>query len=169
MEVHHLHYFGQGFRRTWIVRAAAASQEKTIAHEFGLAVIDQAVPSQSLQVSRAGKCPALVRGVQQGESNAPRSWAAVVADSGAGRLQPPTMHRREGGMGAAAASHVASPASAPKAEPIQKPAASTSPTPAVPRNSDLIQVMASATGAAPPAMRDQLQAMILAMQRTIKS
>ena len=38
-----------------------------------------------------------------------------------------------------------------------------------PRNSDLIQVMASATGAAPPAMRDQLQAMILVMQRTIKS
>ena len=46
-KVHPLHTFRQGFRRTWIVRAAQQPLETVIYNDFGLAVIKEASPRRS--------------------------------------------------------------------------------------------------------------------------
>ena len=173
-QVHPLYSFRQGFRRTWLVRAAGEPLEKTIAHEYGMAVINESIPRQNavpierLQVPRAERIPALSRRVQPGDAHAPRSWAAVVADPGGGRVQPKP-NRREGGMGAAAATQVAVPAAAPNAEAAPKTAASKATVPPIPGSQDLMQMMAAAIEAALQPMRNQLEATIIPMQRTIES
>ena len=43
LQVHPLQSFREGFRRTWIVRASIKPTDKLIAHDFGLAVIKEAV------------------------------------------------------------------------------------------------------------------------------
>ena len=58
-----IYTFRQGFRRTWIVQAAANPTENILAHDFGVAVVKDAVqkrnplPTERLQVSRAHAPP----------------------------------------------------------------------------------------------------------------
>ena len=92
----------------------------------------------------------------------------MVADPGGGRVQPKP-NRREGGMGAAAATQVAVPAAAPNAEAAPKTAASKATVPPIPGSQDLMQMMAAAIEAALQPMRNQLEATIIPMQRTIES
>ena len=47
-QVHPLHAFRHGFRRTWIVRASTEPTDKLIAHDFELAVIKEAAAARAI-------------------------------------------------------------------------------------------------------------------------
>ena len=81
-QVHPLHTFRQGFRRTWIVRASTEPTDKLIAHDFGLAVIKEAVQRRVSSTTERFQAPRADRSVpfvRETETNYPKSWAGIVA------------------------------------------------------------------------------------------
>ena len=78
-QVHPLHTFRQGFRRTWIVQAAAEPTEKLIAHDFGLAVIKEAAQRLTTERFQELRTERPMLFVPETETNYQKSWAGIVA------------------------------------------------------------------------------------------
>ena len=75
-----LHTFKQGFSRTWIVRAATDPVEKIIAHDFGVAVVKEAVAKPRVVATERFQAPVRSASafMRQTASNYPKSWVVVV-------------------------------------------------------------------------------------------
>ncbi len=179
--VHPLHTFRQGFRRTWIVRAAAEPVEKVISHDYGLAVIKEAAPRpvarpmERMRVPRADAFPPLAQRFERGQMHAPKSWAGVVAVGAA--APAPTQReaqqnlRRDGAVDAAAASQAraTTPTPAPAARPAAQAPPAIAPTPAaLVHTADFSQAVAAAVAAALKPMQDKLEETIVPMQRQLE-
>lgn len=169
------HTFRQGFRRTWIVRAAQQPTETVVYQDFGLAVIKEATPrrvehsTERFQAPRADRSVTFVR---EKDANYPKSWAGIVAGS-----QPDNGPKRvvtDGTISASIASAAAS-VTAPRvqstvhthveAPPVTNPTCVQ--TPAIPV--DFASMMAAAIEAALKPMKERLEATIMPMQRTLES
>ena len=76
-----LHTFRHGFRRTWIVRAATNPVEKIIAHDFGVAVVKEAVAKPRVVATERFQAPVRSAStfMRETASNYPKSWAGLVS------------------------------------------------------------------------------------------
>ena len=173
-----LYTFRQGFRRTWIVQAAANPTENILAQDFGVAVVKEGVQKRSplaterLQVSRAHAPPQTKRSEKQ-PPDLPKCWASVVS----GKASTPTAGLQtrttgDGSVCAAVASRArdstAAPAAAPTTTPTSDAASQPQPAPAI-SPADLTTMMAAAIESALKPMNEKLEATIISMQQTIES
>ena len=174
-QIHPLHTFRQGFRRTWIVRASVEPTEKLIAHDYGLAVIKEAVqrrgplPTERFQAPRTDRPAVFVR---EKDANYPKSWAGIVAGSQpqSNTVQKESRHDRT--VSASVASTTVAPVAPAQASAAQIPveASVSVPISAHPQafQVDLANMMAAAIEAALKPMKERLEATIVPMQRTLE-
>ena len=168
-----LHTFRHGFRRTWIVRSAADPVENIIAHDFGVAVIKDAVAKRHTVATERFQAPprAASSFVREQATNYQKSWVGVV--SGAPTQKTEAIPKRVSADGAVAASTISSsPVVAPRAPPagpasVAHPVVQSS-LPVV-NPTDLANLMAARIEAALRPLRERLEATIIPMQRTIES
>ena len=169
-----LHTFRHGFRRTWIVRSAANPVENIIAHDWGVAVIKDAVAKRHTVATERFQAPprAASSFVREQATNYPKSWVGVV--SGAQNQKTEAIPKRVSADGAVAASTISSsPVVAPIRAPPAGPASVAHPVvqsslPVV-NPTDLANLMAASIEAALRPLRERLEATIIPMQRTIES
>ena len=153
--------------------------EKIIPHDFGVAVIKEAVakrPTIATERFHAPLRPASTF-VRETASNYPKSWAGVVSGmANQTKDSVPKKSGSDGAIGVRAASVVprtphAAPACAPAAERhVTHPIAQISTPVAQPSDPvDLVKIMTATIEAALKPLREQLEATIVPMQRTIES
>ena len=174
-KVHPLHTFRQGFRRTWIVRAAQQPLETVIYNDFGLAIIKEASPRrphpnmERLQAPRPDRSIPFVR---EKESNYQKSWAGIVA--GSPNSSVPKKPSPYGAVSASLASVTIATTALPRTpvtvsqiptQPVSVPA-SISPAAAP---ADMSSITAAAIEAALRPIKERLEATIIPMQRTLES
>ena len=75
-----LYTFMREFYQTWIVRAAMDPVEKIIAHDFGVAVIKEAVPKRATLYTERFQAPPrpTTTFLRETASNYHKSWVEVV-------------------------------------------------------------------------------------------
>ena len=175
--VHPLHTFRQGFRRTWIVRSTQQPVEKTVFHDYGLAVIKEAAPRRMHQHTERYQVPRADRPVQfvkEQTANYPKSWAGIVSSTARTEIGPKRVGT-DGTVSAMVASTVAVAAAGPRPQNTTAliPSEPARPVPvSVLQQSmpnDLAQMMTAAIEAALRPMKERLEATIIPMQRTIES
>ena len=160
------------------MQAATNPTDNILAHNFGVAVVKEAVqkrnplPTERLQVCRAHAPPQTKRSEKQ-PPDLPKCWASVVS----GKASTPTAGSQtrttaDGSVCAAVASRardsVAAPAAAPTTTPTSDAASQPQPAAAM-SPADLATMMAAAIESALKPMKEQLEATIIPMQRTIES
>ena len=101
-----LHSFRHGFRRTWIVRAGTDPTDTIIQHDFGVAVIKEAIAKRPVVSTERFQAPPRTTStfVREQASNYPKSWAGVV--SGAANQAADFVPKKSGSDGAIGASAV---------------------------------------------------------------
>ena len=177
-QVHPLHTFRHGFRRTWIVRAKNQPIDRLIYHEFGLAVIKEATPKSPQSRTERFTPPRPTRSVsfvQEKDANYPKSWAGVAAGAGSATASVPKKGGSDGAVSASVASSTAAtlPPTRPRVAPSQIPVETPHPVVTVGaqqvNHSDLANMMAAAIESALKPMKERLEATIVPMQRTLES
>ena len=152
------------------MRASVDPTEKLIAHDFGLAVIKEAVqrrgplPTERFQAPRTDRPVVFVR---EKDANYPKSWAGIVAGSQPQSNTVQKESRRDGTVSASVASTRVAQVSAAQ---IPVEALVSVPISAHPQvfPVDLANMMAAAIEAALKPLKDQLEATIVPMQRTLE-
>ena len=181
--VHPLHTFRQGFRRTWIVRSTQQPVEKTIFHDYGLAVIKEAAPRRPPQQTERYQVPRADRPVQfvkEQAANDPKSWAGIVSSNARPEIGPKRVGMdgtvsamaastaAVGVVGAAAAVQSQASAAIPRAPVLEQPQPVTGTQPAW-NPASIMEMLGTAIEAALKPLRGQLEATIVPMQKTIES
>ena len=85
-----IHTFRHGFRRTWIVRATADPIETIIQHDFGIAVVKEAVAKPRVVATERFQAPVRTAStfMRETASNYPKSWVGVVSGNSANGQYP---------------------------------------------------------------------------------
>ena len=175
-----LHTFRHGFRRTWIVRAANDPADKIIPHDFGLAVIKEAVAKRSTVATERFHAPPRPAStfVRETASHYPKSWAGVVSGTANQTKDPaPKKSGSDGAIGASAVpaaprTQLLAPARAPAEaqKHVTHPVGQISaPVAQLSNPQDLANIMAATIEAALKPLREKLEATIVPMQHIIES
>ena len=181
-KVYPLHTFRKGFQRTWIVRAVSDPLEKVVARDYGLAVIQEAVPrptnrpTERLQAPR-DPFPPLQRRFSQGPTHAPKSWVGVVVgDGSAAKNSTARKHQNDGSMAtsAANASELTSPVPAhvQAVSKVPSEASASAATPAAPPAQmppNFTEIIAAAVAAAMEPWKKSFDQSFIPMQLTVES
>ena len=178
-KIHPLHTFREGFRRTWIVRATDQPTETTVFHDWGLAVIKEAAPRRPHPSTERFQAPRPDRSVQfnrERESNYPKSWAGIVAGSSP-KAGGPTRSSKDGTVAASVvSSSTAGALPCGRAQAAPSPMHVDAPQISAPGSGhpqaiplDLASMMGAAIAAALKPLKEQLEATIIPMQRTLES
>ena len=175
-----IHTFRHGFRRTWIVRATTDPIETIIQHDFGIAVVKEAVAKPRVVATERFQAPVRTAStfMRKTASNYPKSWVGVVSgNSNQPKDSTPTKSVSDGAIAASAVPV------APRTQPVvsarapssqqnllsQPIAPSTGPFAHLGNPADLANLMVATIEAALKPLREKLEATIVPMQRTIES
>ena len=89
--IHTLHTFRHGFRRTWIVRAQEQPIERIVYHDFGLAVIKEAASRRVHPSTERVRAPRSDLSVPRAQNTAVRIHAEAPSISVPTSVQPPAI------------------------------------------------------------------------------
>ena len=169
-----LYSFRHGFRRTWIVRAGTDPTDTIIQHDFGVALIKEAIAKRPVVSTERFQAPLRTTStfVREQASNYPKSWASVA--SGAANQATDFVPKKSGSDGAIGASAVPAIPRSQHSVPVRAPAVqpavpSCAPVAQLPNLRDLASMMAATIEAALKPLREKLEQTIVPMQRTIES